>query len=196
MRVERLANDVLTYWKPKDFFNGTHAFSYSETSEGDWVFRAGNQSGSHDEGILSADNTRRSYDLRCLLQHLYDRCNIVRWIFRNLLRCFQSMPTCPHCGLEVRVRELRHQGLFKSFRTCPDCGGSFTVDTDTKYRQAACIFIAVISLAFTILLYFRDTEWLIPALVSYAILGLLIYWGNRKLFFVPDDKGQSSTKDT
>ena len=96
-----------------------------------------------------------------------------------------SMRTCPHCNFEIRVRELRHQGLFKNFRICPNCGGSFTVDTATKYRQAAFIVIAIISLVFTILLYYQDSKWLILALVSYVVLGLLIYWGNKKILFVP-----------
>ena len=98
------------------------------------------------------------------------------------------MQTCPHCNIEICVRELRHQGLFKNYRICSNCGGSFTVDTDTKYRQAAFIVIAVISLVFTILLYYQDSKWLIPALVSYVVLGLLIYWGNKKVLFVPCQK--------
>jgi CXXC-20-CXXC protein len=95
------------------------------------------------------------------------------------------MRTCPHCNTEIRIRELPYQGFFESFRICPNCGGSFSVDTRTKYRQAALIFILLVSLMFTILLYFRGTAWLILALVSYFILGLIIYWGNRKLFYVP-----------
>ena len=106
------------------------------------------------------------------------------------------MHTCPHCNIEIRVNELPHQGLFKRFRICPDCERSFTVDTDTKYRQAICLIVAVISLVFTVFLYFLGSEWLIPAIVSYAVLGLLIYWGNRQLFFVPYEKGKDSTKDT
>lgn len=106
------------------------------------------------------------------------------------------MQTCPHCNIEIRVRELPHQGLFETFRVCPNCEGRFTVDTDTKYRQATCILIAVISLVFTILLYFRVSEWMIPALLSYVVLGLFIYWGNRKLFFVPYEKDQNRTDDT
>lgn len=98
--------------------------------------------------------------------------------------------------MEVVIRELPHQGLFKGYRICPECGGSFTVDTDTKYRQAIFIVIALISLAFTILLYVSDMEWLIPALVSYVALALLIYWGNKKVFLVPYEKGQNSTNDT
>jgi hypothetical protein len=95
------------------------------------------------------------------------------------------MRTCPHCNTEIRIRELPHQGFFESFRICPNCGGSFSVDTRTKYRQAALIFILLVSLVFSILLYFRGTAWLIPALVSYFVLGLIVYWGNRKLFYVP-----------
>lgn len=66
------------------------------------------------------------------------------------------------------------------------------MDTDTKYRQAILIFIAVISLMLTILLYFHTSEWIIPALVSYVILGLLLYWGNKQLFFVPYVKSKNN----
>ena len=70
----------------------------------------------------------------------------------------------------------------------PKLRGGFTVDTDTKYRQAAFLVIAIISMVFTILLYYHGSKWLIPALVSYAVLGLLIYWGNKKLLLVPYQK--------
>ena len=106
------------------------------------------------------------------------------------------MLTCPHCNIEIRVRELRHPGLFKNYRICPNCQGRFTADTDTKYRQAICIFIAIISLVFTMLLYFGSTEWLIPAIFSYVILGLIICWGNKRIFFVPYKNDQDTTNDT
>ena len=106
-----------------------------------------------------------------------------------------SMKTCPHCDIEICIRELRHQGVFKNYRICPNCCEKFTVDTDTKYRQAFCIFIALISLVFSILMYERNFEWLIPALVSYAVLGGIIYWGNKKVFFVPYKKGRSHHND-
>ena len=106
------------------------------------------------------------------------------------------MTTCPHCSLEIRLRELPHQGFFKSFRICPDCGGSFTVDTDTKYRQAVCLFIAIISLVVTMLLYFRGTEWLIPAVLSYVILGLIIYWGNKRMYLIPYQNDKITTNDS
>jgi len=106
------------------------------------------------------------------------------------------MHTCPHCTIDITVREVPHQGLFDNFRICPNCGGRFTVDTDTKYRQAILIFIALISLAFTIMLYFQGLEWLVAALVSYVVFGLLLYWGNRKMFLVPYQKDQYSTDDT
>ena len=106
------------------------------------------------------------------------------------------MQSCPHCDIEIRVRELRHQGLFNNYRICPDCGGSFTVDTDTKHRQAAVIVISVVSLAFTILLYYQGSKWLIPALVRYVVLGLLIYWGNKKVLLVPYKKDQNLENGT
>lgn len=104
--------------------------------------------------------------------------------------------TCPHCDIEICVREIRHQGIFKTFRVCPGCGGSFTVDTSTKYRQTVCIFISVVSLVFTLLLYFRGSDWVIPAIASYVVLGLIIYWGNKRVFFVPYQENQNITKDT
>ena len=106
------------------------------------------------------------------------------------------MHTCPHCNAEIRVRELRHPGLFKDYRICPNCQGLFTADSDTKYRQAICIFIAIVSLVFTLLLYFESVGWLLPAVFSYVILGLLIYWGNKRIFFVAYKNDQDTTNDT
>ena len=103
------------------------------------------------------------------------------------------MQRCPHCNIDICIRELKYQGFFKGFRICPNCKGCFTVDPKTQYRQAVFIIIAIISLVLTILLYFKGSKWLIPALVSYVILAILIYWGNKKVFFVPYDKDQNST---
>jgi hypothetical protein len=83
------------------------------------------------------------------------------------------------------MRELRHPRLFANYRRCPHCGECFTVDPDTKWRQALCIVIALISLLFTIMLYFDDSHWLSPALFSYAVLAVLIYHGNGRVFLVP-----------
>lgn len=94
------------------------------------------------------------------------------------------MLTCPHCGNEIRVRELPHQGWFENFRICPDCGGAFTVDTKTRRRQAFCLVLAVIALILTLMLHFEGASWLLPAVVSYAVLGLGIYLGNRRVRFV------------
>ena len=59
------------------------------------------------------------------------------------------------------------------------------MDVKTKYRQAILLLVAAVSMVFTILLYYRGSEWLIPALVSYAIFGLIFYWGNKAVFLVP-----------
>lgn len=95
------------------------------------------------------------------------------------------MQRCPHCHTEVRLRDLPHQGLFSSDRVCPTCGDRFTPDPDTKCRQALCLVLALIALAFTLLLYYDDTAWLLPALASYVALGLWMAWGNWKMFLVP-----------
>jgi hypothetical protein len=67
---------------------------------------------------------------------------------------------------------------------CPNCAGKFTVDARTKRRQAVCLVIALVSLAFTMLLYFQGSQWLIPALASYVVLGALVYWGNKRVLLV------------
>ena len=94
------------------------------------------------------------------------------------------------------MRELDHPGLFEDYRICPKCGGKFTPDSKTKYRQAVSIVIAIVSLGFTLLLYFDGTNWLIPASISYLVLGLLIYRGNRRIYLVPYNKGRDSADDT
>ena len=106
------------------------------------------------------------------------------------------MQTCPHCKCEIRLKELPHQGFFNSFRICPNCGGKFTVDRGTKHRQAFFIIIALISLTFTLLLYFKGPEWLIPSISSYIVLGVLIYWANRLVFLVQYGENYNSNDDT
>ena len=95
------------------------------------------------------------------------------------------MQRCPHCHIEIRLRELPHQGIWTSYRVCPNCAEKFTVDPATKRRQAVCLVIAILSLVFTILLYFQGTDWLIPSLISYLVLGWVIYWGNKQVYLVP-----------
>ena len=106
------------------------------------------------------------------------------------------MLTCPYCNIEIRLRALNHPGLFKNYRVCPNCHGKFTPDTKTKHRQANFIYVAIISLIITMLLYFKGIEWLIPGIISYVILGLLIYWGNKHIFLVPYKFDQDITNDT
>jgi len=96
-----------------------------------------------------------------------------------------ALKTCPHCHGEIDIRRLPHQGLWKSYRICPSCGGAFTVDRDTKTRQAIFLAVALLSLVFTLLLYFDGTTWLFAAIASYIVLGVLIYRGDKKVVFVP-----------
>lgn len=99
---------------------------------------------------------------------------------------------CPHCEAEIRMRELGHPGLFKDYRICPQCGRKFTPDRETKHRQAVCIFVAIVSLALTLLLYFHGTNWLIPGLISYLVLGLMIYRGNQRIYLVPFEQDRET----
>jgi len=94
------------------------------------------------------------------------------------------MQVCPYCSEKIVIRELRYQGLFKNFRVCPKCGGKFTVDTETKRWQAVCLIIILVSLCFTLLMYYVGTAWIVPSLMTYIILALIIYWRNKRVIFV------------
>ncbi len=106
------------------------------------------------------------------------------------------MPECPHCKQVIEGKDLQDQISFKRYRTCPSCAQPFTVDVSTKYRQAIGLLIALISLALTLGLFYQGTDWLIPAIISYIILGLLIYWGNKRVIFVPYEKDRNASKGT
>ena len=106
------------------------------------------------------------------------------------------MPVCPHCKQVIEGKDLQKQISFKRYRTCPSCTQPFTVDVSTKYRQAIGLLIALISLALTLGLFYQGTDWLIPAIISYIILGLLIYWGNKRVVFVPYKKDRNANKGT
>lgn len=99
---------------------------------------------------------------------------------------------CPHCDEAIDIRTLPHPSIVKNYRLCPVCGGAFTVDSDTKRRQAIFILTALVSLVLTCLLYFAGPAWLPMAIVSYVALAVAIYWGNKKVYFVPyEDKNDS-----
>ena len=106
------------------------------------------------------------------------------------------MPECPHCKQVIEGKDLQDQISFKRYRSCPSCAQPITVDVSTKYRQAIGILIAFISLALTFGLFYRGTDWLIPAIISYIILGLFIYWGDKRVVFVPYNKDQNASKGT
>lgn len=101
------------------------------------------------------------------------------------------MQTCPHCDKEIILRKLRHQGLFTNYRQCPHCDGYFTVDKKTKQRQAVFIPILLASLVLTILFYFQSSVWLIPAIISYLIIGTGLYWANKRVFLIPYQKDKN-----
>jgi len=101
---------------------------------------------------------------------------------------------CPHCNDAIVMRELRHQGLFASHRLCPRCGKAFSVDRDTRRRQAVCLLVALFGLLFSVLLYAGFDGWLLPALLSYAALAITIYHGNQRVRLVAlpkDEKHQA-----
>jgi len=70
------------------------------------------------------------------------------------------------------------------------------VDAATKRLQIICLPVALVSLALTLLLYFHGRAWLFPALTSYALLALLIGYGEKKLRFVRYDRpARNRTRD-
>jgi hypothetical protein len=101
------------------------------------------------------------------------------------------MHTCPLCSAHFHVRQLPHQSWWKNYRVCPSCGGRISVDSDTKIRQALFLLVALMSLGFTVMLQFDGPHWLLPAIVSYVVIGLALYRGTKKMFFVPYDSGRS-----
>lgn len=94
------------------------------------------------------------------------------------------MPNCPHCQVDIVLRQLQHQGMWKNYRVCPACGGQFTVDAKTRQRQALALVLALVALVLTGLLYFRGAHWLTSALIIYAVLAAVIYRGNQQLYLV------------
>ncbi len=107
------------------------------------------------------------------------------------------MQTCPHCSIEIRIRELPYQGFFKSFRICPDCGGCFTVDADTKHRQTILLFILIVTLLIMMLLYFLGSEWWkIPSIFCFVIVGLFTCWANKRVFLVSCREDQKKSSNT
>ena len=102
------------------------------------------------------------------------------------------MPECPHCRKVIDGKYLRDTFSFKAYKDCPFCAHPFTVDVATKYRQAVGLVIALISLGLTL----GGVAWLVPAIISYIFLGLYIYWGNKRVVFVPYEKDQKPKKDT
>ena len=75
--------------------------------------------------------------------------------------------------------------MWKNYRACPHCGKYFTVDPLTRRRQAVFICLAAVALALTILVEIRGLAWAAPAAISYALLGLGIYLGNKRVLLVP-----------
>lgn len=95
------------------------------------------------------------------------------------------MHACPFCKQPFHVRALPHQSWWKNDRLCPHCGGKITVDRDTKIRQMLFLLLALISLAFTAMLQFDGNHWLLPALASYLVMWLGLYWATKQVFFLP-----------
>ena len=103
-----------------------------------------------------------------------------------------TLKICPHCKKNLVKQSEKYNPLsFKSYVECPYCGGKFTVDSQTKYRQARAIIISLVSLAFTLLWYYNGIGWLTYAIVSWIVLGLYIYQSDKKVSFVPYHNGES-----
>lgn len=102
------------------------------------------------------------------------------------------MHTCPLCKKEFNVRELGYAGLFTSYRICPNCDGRIIADSDTRSRQYIFIVISVISLVVTALLYFYGNKWLLPALATYLVMGVYLWWATTRVYFVRYEKNDDT----
>ena len=105
------------------------------------------------------------------------------------------MLRCPHCNAEICLQQLPYQGLFANFRICAHCAGGFTVDPETRRRQAVFLIVTLIATVITLLLYIRGTVWLIPALVIYVVWGMIFYRANKLMFLVTYQKNQEKSKN-
>lgn len=94
------------------------------------------------------------------------------------------MLSCPHCGAPIELRKIKHEGLLASYRICPTCDGAFEVDPKTKKRQGAFIILALVSLVLTVLAYTDGWMWLPYALMSYLLLGGVVYHGNKRVLLM------------
>ena len=106
------------------------------------------------------------------------------------------MLRCPHCERPVDLRALRHQGMFASHRICPTCGESFEVDPHTKRRQAAFMVLALISLVLTILMYVEFRQWAPFAIPSYVVLGVFVYFANKKVYLVKHESALGKPRES
>jgi hypothetical protein len=104
------------------------------------------------------------------------------------------MPECPHCKKAIDGKAIRGKLSFKPYKSCPFCKQPFTVDVSTKNRQVIATVFALISLALTLGMYFQGMDWLIPSIVSYLLLGVFIYWGNKHVVFVVYEKVRMGTQ--
>lgn len=98
------------------------------------------------------------------------------------------MHKCPLCCNQFRVKELGYGRIFTNYRICPHCDGKIIVDKDTRYRYLVFIVISLISLVFTLFLYFDGSKWLVPALATYVVMGVYLYWCTNNVYFVPYGK--------
>ncbi len=94
------------------------------------------------------------------------------------------MTDCPHCQIDIAGKLPRDTFNLDPYRNCPLCGGAFTVDAATRRRQIIAVFIALVSLAATLGLAIKGSGWLPLALLTYAVLALWMYWGNKQVEFV------------
>lgn len=83
--------------------------------------------------------------------------------------------------------------MIKNYRKCPYCSDFITVDKKTKRRQAIFLLLTLGSLVLTILWYFQDSKWFIPAMLSYLIIGVFLYWANKRVLLVPYEKDENDT---
>ncbi len=53
------------------------------------------------------------------------------------------------------------------------------------------IGVGLVSLLLTMAMYYLGNDWLLPAIISYIVLGAIIFRGNRLLYLVPYPENRS-----
>ncbi len=84
----------------------------------------------------------------------------------------------------MRSRNLLSNFSLKPYRVCPDCNAKYTADPKTKKRQRPIAVLALTALGLTAAARLEGAVWLLPAVVSHAILWIYVGYAASKVTYV------------